>query len=573
MICLIRPPCVESFRFSTTTATMPLGLAYVAGSLEAAGNKVHIVDAVAEAPRKHTRYIRGFLVGLGLKEIVQRIPEDSTLVGITVIFTHEWPAVVQLIRLIKAKRPDLPVILGGEHVTAMPEFCLATSGADYLVLGEGEEIIVGLVEAVEKGTDPSGLDCIAYRKGDEIFVNKRRGRKRKIDDIPLPAWHLFDVKTYDENGFVGGMELGTISMPLLATRGCPYQCTFCAAPNMWTPSWFARDPIKVVDEIQLYMETYGAQDFCFQDLTAFTRKDWIVAFCNEILARNLNITWQLPTGTRSEAIDAEAAELLYRTGMKNMNYAPESGSETTRRLIKKKMKTENLMDSIKAALDARLNVGIFTLLGLPHDERAHLAENLGFLKRIGKMGVTDISVSYYMALPGTELFNSLYGAGKVKLDREYFIHILHASALLPSKNFTEHLGTLELIYWKFRFFFTFYSSKGFFRSVFRGMKGIFSKSHETRLAAAVHYAVISGLQAAKVQVGKPWISRSEEKAMFAGWDDTYRKIRGQNLASGVQVEAPADTTELHKSNVIDAIKRDHGTPHRVHLGDVLSPAS
>ncbi len=104
MICLIRPPCIESFRFSTTTATMPLGLAYVAGSLEAAGNKVHIVDAVAEAPRKHTRYIRGFLVGLGLKEIVQRIPEDSTLVGITVIFTHEWPAIVQLIRLIKAWR-------------------------------------------------------------------------------------------------------------------------------------------------------------------------------------------------------------------------------------------------------------------------------------------------------------------------------------------------------------------------------------------------------------------------------------------------------------------------------------
>jgi radical SAM superfamily enzyme YgiQ (UPF0313 family) len=68
-----------------------------------------------------------------LDEIASRIPDDSAVVGITVIFTHEWPAVVRLVQLIKDRRPDVTVVLGGEHITSMPEFCLATSQADFIV--------------------------------------------------------------------------------------------------------------------------------------------------------------------------------------------------------------------------------------------------------------------------------------------------------------------------------------------------------------------------------------------------------------------------------------------------------
>src|SRR5205085_11391822 len=97
---------------------------------------------------------------------------------------------------------------------------------------------------------------------------------------------------------------------MLATRGCPFQCTFCSSPQMWTQVWKARRPAAVADEIESYMRRYGANDFQFQDLTAIVRKDWIVAFCKELLDRKLSITWQLPVGTRSEAIDAEVAQYL-----------------------------------------------------------------------------------------------------------------------------------------------------------------------------------------------------------------------------------------------------------------------
>ena len=110
-----------------------------------------MIDAVTAAPTTHTRYFEGYLVGLPLAEVARRIPSDARFVGITCMFTHEWPMVVQLVKLIKQRRPELPVVVGGEHVTAMPEFSLATSLADALVLGEGEETAVELFAALASG--------------------------------------------------------------------------------------------------------------------------------------------------------------------------------------------------------------------------------------------------------------------------------------------------------------------------------------------------------------------------------------------------------------------------------------
>jgi len=177
-LCLIRPPAVESFRFATTTITLPLGLAYIAGAVEESGRPLEVVDAVALAPGRKTRYFKGVLVGLRLEEIVERVPADCNTVGITVIFTHEWPAVVRLIALLKEARPDLTVILGGEHISSAPEFCLATSAADFLVLGEGEETIIDLLDALESGGSPAGIAGLAFRDGELISVNARRARRR-----------------------------------------------------------------------------------------------------------------------------------------------------------------------------------------------------------------------------------------------------------------------------------------------------------------------------------------------------------------------------------------------------------
>ena len=567
MICLVRPPAAESFRFATTNISLPLGLAYVAGALEASGRSVSVFDAVAEGPTRRTRYIKGFLVGLSLDELAERIPADADWVGISVIFTHEWPAVVRLVELIKARHPRIPVVLGGEHVTSLPEFCLLSSRADIVVMGEGEETVVELSEALEAGRPLTDIGGLGYRDGERVVINPRRTRRRDVDSIPLPAWHCFDVQTYHQHRFVGGMYSPSMTIPMLATRGCPYQCTYCSSPNMWTPLWMPRDPVKVVDEIEHYVQTYGARNFPFQDLTAIIKKEWIVEFCTELLRRDLKITWQLPTGTRSEAIDAEVSNLLWRSGMISMAYAPESGSDTTRKLIKKKVEAPKLFDSIRAAVAANLNVTVFAVIGFPHDTPEQLAENLPFIDNLVESGVTDFSVGYYMALPGTELFHYLYDKGEIVLDRRYFSQTLQALALVPARSFCHALNSAQLIAWKVRLLGRFYQRRGraadgvgFATSLRRAISGFKSGEHTTKLETAFRNGLTSAVDTFKAQFGKGWMTRREERALFHTWDATYRHIRSQKLKAGATKAAPTDSTELHRVNVATALRREHETP-------------
>src|SRR5262245_18459939 len=577
MFCLVRPPGVETFRIGTLTLTPPLGAAYVAGALEASGRPVHVIDAVAEAPRTHTAYFRGYLVGLGLEDIVRRIPPGATAVGISCIFTHEWPAVVRLVELVKQARPELPVVVGGEHVTSMPEFSLATSAADVLVLGEGEETVVDLADALERGRPLETVDGIAFRRDDEVVVNRRRTRTIDVDAIPRPAWHRFDLATYHAHRFVGGMYSSALTVPILATRGCPYQCTYCSAPNMWTPRWIPREPSAVVDEIEHWVRTLGAGNFPFQDLTAIVRKEWIVAFCREIVARGLRISWQLPSGTRSEAIDDEVAALLRASGMISMAYAPESGSEETRRYIKKKMRTDRLFDSIRAAAAADLNVTTYVVIGFPHDRRAHMRETLAFARQIARAGVTDLGTGYYMALPGTELFRTLQAAGRIGLNRRYFQHRQEGLALVPAASYCDTMGRAELCWWKLRFTAAFYLRRlraiGS-RQLVRSLRETFSSAdHQSKLQTAVRVSLKNLRIAVAVHFGRRWLPRRVEPAMFSLWNDTFQAIASGRRAAGVELAITPPATELHRQNVVEAVRLEHETVRTIGIPRLASPAT
>ena len=154
-------------------------------------------------------------------------------------------------------------------------------------------------------------------------------------------------------------------MPMMASRGCPYQCTFCSNPSMWTTRWIPRDPDLLLDEMQFYQKKYGAENFDFYDLTAIVKKSWIVDFCRKIEERGLSFTWQLPSGTRTEAIDGEVASLLYRSGCRNMSYSPESGSPAVLRRIKKKIHPDSVIGSISEATKNGMNIKCNIIFGFP----------------------------------------------------------------------------------------------------------------------------------------------------------------------------------------------------------------
>lgn len=425
IICLIRPGVAVSPRTVTeNTPVLPLGLAYVAASLREAGHEVTVIDCVGDAMDQKTPYKGIVIQGLTNDQVVERIPPDTNLIGVGVMFSHDWPNVREMTKQISHAFPDTPIMAGGEHISSLPELALRDSPIRVCGIGEGEAVAVEIAEALTTGGDLTGIPGIAYEdENGEIVRTGRRDRIRNVNDIPWPAWDLFRIEAYTRQGFGVGLSVRGQApvIPLLATRGCPYECTFCTSPDMWTTAWITRDPKKVVDEIEHYVNTYGARNFPLADLTAIVRKDWIMAFCQEILDRGLDITWQLPTGTRSEAVDAEVAAMLRRAGMYQMAYAPESGSDRVRQLIKKRLKAKAFYSSARAAIREGLKVQAFFVVGFPEETRLDTIKTLGMMMRLAAIGVHDVGFQHYMPYPGSEIYNRLVEEGKVTESDEWLL--------------------------------------------------------------------------------------------------------------------------------------------------------
>jgi radical SAM superfamily enzyme YgiQ (UPF0313 family) len=425
---LIHPPQMISATNAVSTVTMPpLGLAYLCGSLEVAGRTVCVIDAVGEGLGRYCPFGSYHLHGLTDEEIVARIPATADVIGVGLMFSCTWPATRELLKKIKAAYPDKLLIMGGEHVTALPQITFLQSLVDVGVVGEGEETLLELLMALENHrplSEVAGLVLPGPHR--QVIRTAARERIRAINDIPAPAWHHFNLEGYMTYNQPHGASRGRF-IPMLATRGCPYKCAFCASATMWTQRWLPRSPRLVVDEMEKYIREYNIQDFQFEDLTAIVRRDWVEAFCIEIKRRGLKITWQLPSGTRSEAMDRDLAALIYETGCHEFAYAPESGSEETLIIVHKMVQLDRLYASARAALDAGIRVGIFIILGFPHETWRHLWPTYKLIARMAWLGAHHVNIGAFSPQPNTELYRELVAIGRIppeaNLDDQFFFDL------------------------------------------------------------------------------------------------------------------------------------------------------
>ena len=253
---------------------------------------------------------------------------------------------------------------------------------------------------------------------------------------------------------------------------------------MWTTRWVARDPQLVVDEIETYVRDYGATNIDFYDLTAVVRKDWIIDFCKTLLERGLNITWQLPSGTRSEALDDEVVPLLYASGCRNMSYAPESGSERVLKRIKKKVNLDRMIASMRGARRHGLNIKANIIFGFPGEGHGDIWRSYRFIARMAINGVNDLSIWTYSPYPGTELFAELRAAGKIgPFDDEYFASLLSYADLKNVVSWDDDLSARSLKYYRIAgmllFYFTSYLSNPL--RLWRTLRNLMADRHESRM--------------------------------------------------------------------------------------------
>jgi len=463
-ITLINPPSIISRYASVGELVPPIGLAYITSVLKQANHQVQIIDAIGENVVDNFPH-RGDLVrrGISYEEIVNKIIKDTEIIGISGMFSSQWPHYKELIQDLKRSFPDALIIGGGEHFTAIPEYSLQTCPElDLCVLGEGEQILLDILNNISKGEELDNLTGIAFRKNNKIVVNSVLGRIMNIDQLPLPDWEEFPIENYVAFGTGWGVGKQRV-MPIIATRGCPYQCTFCSSPSMWNTRWLPRDPEAVLDEIELYQKKYDLEEVQFYDLTAIIKKDWIIEFCKGIEKRGIKIAWQLPIGTRSEVVDSEVVDYLYRTGCTNMGFAPESGSPVTLKRIKKRVNLKNMKASMRGCVKRGLNVKANIIIGFPGETHKEIWESMKFAFQSAWIGIHDMSFFPFSPYPGSELFRTLQNQNKIpEFSDEWFLSLSYVE-LGKFNSYCENVSKKMLHFYQIFGFSLFYGSQYLFR--------------------------------------------------------------------------------------------------------------
>ena len=492
-IALIRVPSIIDTTSSTAPICPPLGLAYLKAFLKDLVEDTVVVDAVGNLPKIRRVSIDGgrqfMILGQTAEELAVEVHSDADLIMISIMFSQDWPYAKMVLKELKRKLPNAKFIAGGEHITASPDFSIVSAQElDMCILGEGELIAK---EVITRYLSDKRLPVDCYgtyvRLADnKIRKNPRQERIEDLDSLPWPDWEGFPLENYLSGGHSFGVNLGR-SMPILASRGCPYQCTFCSCLKMWTNAWKVRKPENVISEIKSYIKKFKAKNFDFYDLTFVIKKDWIVKFSELLISEDLNITWQLPSGTRSEVIDRHVARLLYRSGCRNISYAPESGSEEILRIIKKRINLSDVLTSMSDSVKEGLNLKANIMCGFPEERPSHLFQSYLFILRAAWAGIDDLSVNQFSPYPGSELFESLVQKNKISLDEEYFSEISSYASMTKAHSYSEYLSNRGILFFKYAGTLSFYLVS-FFRRPWRLIKtiiNVFKGIETTRLEKTI----------------------------------------------------------------------------------------
>ena len=237
-VCLVRPPSIINPLAYIGSLTPPIGLAYLAASLRKAGHDVSLVDGIGENPEQSTP-LAGNLVARGLTfdEIVARIPPGAQLVGVSGMFSSEWTQIRELVNRIAAAHPAVPLVAGGEHFTAAAEVSMRQCpGLDICVMGEGEETLVELTQAIVAGSNLEAVAGLVLRRADGTFHRtETRARLREVDAITQPAWDLVPLENYLSRSLVTA-STAAAACPCWPRADAPTSARSAPAPRCGPPN-------------------------------------------------------------------------------------------------------------------------------------------------------------------------------------------------------------------------------------------------------------------------------------------------------------------------------------------------
>ena len=480
-ITLLNPPQVFTKTQVTAGVVPPLGILSLAAQLKRAHHDVKVIDAVGEKYYQYTNFKHIQLRGLTFQEIISEIIEDTDLIGISSMFSFAHFVIRELVREIRSRFPAKRIVLGGAHPTVLPKIVLEETDADIVVLGEGEETLLDLCCNLN---DYSQVKGIAYKKEGKIYVNVHRELVKDLDSLALPCREVINLENYFKAAEPHGCSRFQRWTTILASRGCPYACSFCTTPIIWRRHWRTRSVDSVIQEMHYLYETFGVVDFHFEDENLGFDKKWMHQFCDALIDKRLPIAWQPSNGLRAETVaDEKLLEKMKKSGCSLIVVAVESVSNRVRNeIVKKTLDISSIEKVISLANKVGLKTTCYFIIGFPGERLKEAKESIEYVGYLARQGLDECVISVFSLLPGCELFDKFYNEGKVKLDYEFFNNLLCLGDLASFHCWTEYISGEQLRklriygYLKFHFLKTvFYPGK-----IVRSIYNILRKSDELK---------------------------------------------------------------------------------------------
>jgi len=387
-------------KFKNLLEPMPcIGIAYLAAILEKNNVNVTVLD--------------DFVLRLGVNGLFDKVKEiHPEIVGISTL-TPSYEICINLARKIKKFDKNIKIILGNIHASFFAQEILEKEPVDIIVHSEGELTISELVSVLRDRGDLEKIKGISYKDHNEIIHNERRELLQDLDSLPFPAWHLFPV---DEYGLLPFADIKKPILTILASRGCPFKCTFCSI-SYKKENYRKRDVKKVVDEIEYLIDRFKVQQIGFVDPIFPLNKNHCKEFCKEMIKRGLNkkIIWT--TETRVDMIDEDIAKIMKEAGCRRLIFGIESGVQELLRNVKKEYTLEEAQNGVRNARKASIEtVGLF-MIGLPGETKSLTEQTIKFAK---KLDLDFAKFAITIPYPGTELYDNLRRSGWNRTDWENF---------------------------------------------------------------------------------------------------------------------------------------------------------
>jgi magnesium-protoporphyrin IX monomethyl ester (oxidative) cyclase len=358
----------------------PLGLAWIASVLERRGHEVKIVDSPT----------LGLSIGDFVKIVESWSPDVVGLSSLTPTIRLAYKAA----KAVKAVDEDIKVVVGGVHATFMwREVLEECPHVDYVVLGEGEETMSQLIEALEKEAKPRGIPGIALRNESGEAVMTGPWRPVDLERLPPPARHLLPMDRYTV------FDKPVRVVHIMASRGCPYGCIFCATSYYFGRRVRFRRVEQVLDEMAECIDKYKTKTFAFTDDELTINGRWFDSFLKGLRERGLDIRWTC--GSRVDSVDERLLARMFSSGCTTIYFGVESGSQETIDKIGKRIdlrQAEKVFEAIRKVGGSAVATFI---LGFPWETVDDMKKTIKFAL---KLDPDYAQFTYATPYPGTPLY-------------------------------------------------------------------------------------------------------------------------------------------------------------------------